>query len=164
MISAQASQLILLLKNEINLLSNLCEVLVQEKDILLTRQFENLEKLANQKESLSEQLETSSKQRLNLLTSHLSGENPKQSLEIFLKTCSAEEAAQIKQFNEELANHLNHCRELNTVNGQVIVANMNTRQELVQILHGQNPAEAVNTYTSSGDLHSKPGSNHHEQA
>ncbi|RAP36389.1 hypothetical protein B1207_09640 [Legionella quinlivanii] len=164
MTSPQASTLVSLLANEIHLLNNLCNVLAQEKEILLNRQFENLESLANQKQELSEQLEASGKQRSELLTSSSNSSEHKNALEIFLNGCSAEEAGQIKRLNEELANKLIHCRELNTVNGQVIVTNLNIRQELVQILHGQHPAEAVNTYTSTGDLNSKAGSNHHEKA
>ena len=60
----------------------------------------------------------------------------------------------INDLNKELAEELSICRELNTVNGQVIATNIHTREEIVNILSGGTKAKDVSVYTSTGNIKS----------
>lgn len=81
----------------------------------------------------------------------------------FLKNCATEDGIQINHLNNTLAEKLNLCRELNTINGQVIANNMYTRQQIVNAL-SENKSDAVSVYTSNGNLETPSESSHHEEA
>lgn len=152
-----AKALVSHLEQEINWIEALNLILSEEKTTLASRQFDQLEELANKKQELSNKLEESAKQRLTIVNHSVTGEKE------FLKNFSTEEAKQISRLNIKLAEKLTYCRELNTVNGQVIANNIHTRQEIVNALSG-NKADAVNVYTSNGTITSKNDNNHHQEA
>ena len=152
------------LKQEIQWIKELNELLSLEKDVLATRKFEQLEELADKKQDLSTKLEDSTKERMKLIgdTNSLTAKN---SLQNFLKSCSTSEANQINKLNTELTEQLTICRDLNTVNGQVIAANVYMRQEIVSVLSG-NKVRDVSVYTATGDIKNPGGSEgtHHQKA
>ncbi|CDZ79045.1 FlgN protein [Legionella massiliensis] len=164
MTNPKAEQLINLLQGEILLISKLIDHLSEEKIALMERQFEELEALAQKKEELSQQLENSAKQRVEILEISNYDNNAKQSLQIFLKQCDSEQATKIEQLNKQLAEKLATCREQNSVNGQVIATNLNTRQEIISILTGQVNNDAINTYTATGSVSSSNESSRHQEA
>ena len=153
-----------ILQQEINWLDELITVLSEEKKALIERQFEMLENLANQKEVLSSSLEQSARERVELLEITLDNNDSKSALKTLLSTCPAEEAKQITELNNQLAEKILKCRELNTVNGQVITTNLNTRQEIFNSISGQNSSEAINVYTASGNVKSSVESSRHQEA
>ncbi|MFC3907805.1 flagella synthesis protein FlgN [Legionella dresdenensis] len=157
------AQLSSLLQGEIAMVETMLEILASEKEALISREYEALEKLAKDKEDLSAKLETSCKARIELLQLGKHG-SPQQALQTFLADASQVETDQIRQLNMQLIATLEDCREKNIVNGQVIVSNMNTRQELVNLLSGQSGEAAVNVYTSTGDVKQAPDKGRHEEA
>jgi len=151
------------LEQEISWIDALNTLLSEEKLVLATRQFDKLEDLAEKKQKLTNELEKSAKLRAELISDSSSNQDPKTALNEFLKNTSAEEARQINLLNTKLAEKLTYCRELNTVNGQVIASNIYTRQEIVNALSG-NKTEAASVYTANGDITSSSNTKHHEEA
>ncbi|KTC86491.1 flagella synthesis protein FlgN [Legionella brunensis] len=164
MTQSQPVVLIQILQQEINFIEQLINRLTEEKQALLTRQFETLESIANQKQELSTQLEQITSQRVDLLGLNKQTKQPKQALEEFLAQCSPQEVEQINALNNELAEKLVLCRELNAVNGQVITSNINTRQEIISTITGQAPENTSSVYTATGNIKSSSDSNRHQKA
>ncbi|KTC93094.1 MULTISPECIES: flagella synthesis protein FlgN [Legionella] len=164
MTNSKITLLITQLKQEINWIDELIKRLSEEKKALAERQFTTLETIANQKETLSSQLEESANNRLQLLELPAYNNDTKLALQAFLKPCSLEEANQVNQLNNQLAEKIAECRELNSINGQVISSNINSRQDLISILTGQNPSNAINIYTATGDVKTSTASSCHEKA
>lgn len=152
------------IKQEIEWIKELNKTLLEEKNVLATRQFDKLEDLANKKQELSIKLEESSNERMKLIGDPET-QSPSTFLQQFLKQCSPADSTLINKLNTELSSELTRCRELNTVNGQVIATNIHNRQEIVNILSG-NKGKDVNLYTSTGDI--KPSTpdkgGHHQKA
>lgn len=155
-----ASVLVAHLEREISWVEQLNSLLIEEKNILAASQLELLENLASKKHELSTQLEQSASQRMNLIN-HASG-SPADSLNRYLSHCTVEQANQINQLNNALKNKLAECRELNTVNGQVIAYNIHNRQEIVSSLSG-NRATAASVYTATGVIKSSSHNPEHHQ-
>lgn len=149
------------LEQEITWVNALNTLLAQEKGLLETRQFNQLEECASKKQDLSQKLEDSAQMRMTLINP--TAQAAETSLKDFLKECTAEEISQVGELNTKLAESLKLCRELNSVNGQVIANNLYVRQEIVNALSGNN-AEAVSVYNSHGDLSSSNGNSHHQEA
>lgn len=158
-----AKSLVSHLEQEINWIEALNVLLSEEKTILATRQFDQLDVLAEKKQNLSTQLEASAKQRIDLINGSGINSSPSAALQEFLKNCSVEETHQINKLNNKLAEQLGICRDLNTINGQVIANNIHTRQQIVSALSG-NQNESISVYTSNGDLKSSTDTNHHQEA
>lgn len=156
-------ELVKYLNDEINWIDELNSVLSEEKVVLATRQFDQLEDLADKKQALTNQLEDSAARRVQLLAGAPSASDAKSALSEFLSQCTPTEVNEINQLNNKLAEKLAYCRELNTVNGQVIASNIHTRQEIVNALMG-NKADAVSVYTATGDISSTSDIGHHQEA
>lgn len=131
--------------------------------MLAQRQFEELEPIANQKELLSKKLEQSASERMQLLEM-AAYKDAKLALQTFLNYCSSTEANQINELNTELAEKIATCRELNSINGQVITTNLSTRQEIINILTGRENTTAINVYTANGDLKASVEPSCHQEA
>jgi flagella synthesis protein FlgN len=153
------------LKQEITWVKELNAALLEEKAILAERKFDKLEELANKKQALSTALEDSSKERM-LLIGDPDKKSPSAFLKQFLQHCDKADKDLISTLNKELAEHLNICRERNTVNGQVIATNIHIREEIVNILSGGNKVKDVSVYTSTGDIKApnKQEGGHHREA
>lgn len=143
------------IKQEINLVQQLNHLLSEEKNMLATRQFNQLEALADKKQELSNTLEDCAKQRTDLMGTA--------SLKEFLTQCTASEAEQLNTLSLQLAEELTRCRELNTVNGQVIISSIHVRQELVSIMSGSK-SDAASIYSANGTMQSGSKNNHHQEA
>ncbi|WP_058534597.1 flagella synthesis protein FlgN [Legionella saoudiensis] len=152
------------LEQEISWVESLNNLLAEEKGFLETRQFAQMEECASKKQDLSNKLEDSAKQRMELINSSNQAINAADALNAFLKECPEAEINQVKTLNNKLAHALTRCRELNAVNGQVIANNLYVRQELVNALSGNKP-DAVKVYNAHGNLSSSNDTNrHHEEA
>lgn len=152
------------LTKEIAWIKELIETLAEEKTILTERQFDKLETISEKKQTLSVQLETSSKERMELIGDP-DTKSPSTFLQQFLHHCTPEDAKLVNELNSELAMLLIACREANIVNGQVIATNIHTHKEMVNILSG-NKIKDVSVYTATGDIKTptKPDSSHHQKA
>jgi flagella synthesis protein FlgN len=151
------------LEQEINWIEQLNNLLAEEKIMLATRQFGQLEGLAEKKQTLSTNIEESAKERMDLINNFNKNIDPALSLKEFLKDCTTEESKQIDKLNTKLVGKLTMCRELNTVNGQVIANNIHTRQQIVNALSG-NRTDAVSVYNANGNIKSAADNNHHQEA
>lgn len=148
----QPSDLITALQQEITLIDSLLQTLNNEKQALLTRQFEQLETLSAEKQALSKQLEESARGRVALLCDTMDPMHYNSRLVSYLAQCTTEQAQEIQTLNTTLAEKIVLCREHNLINGQVITSNLNTRQEIVNALTGQERLEASKTYTAKGGI------------
>lgn len=153
-----------LLEQETVLMDALLQVLTDEKEALSTRQFEALEALSDNKQSLSSRLEDNAAKRMTLIGNSKNGSEYQQALRDYLNKCTPEQAAQIDTLNKKLGEQLLLCREYNAVNGQVIAANINTRQEILHIMSGQEKINASNVYTATGDVKNNAYSERHQKA
>lgn len=151
------------LEQEIVWIEQLNILLSEEKITLATRKFDLLEELANKKQALSNKIEESAKQRVDLISDSNNNADTGLSLKEFLKNCTTEEASQVNRLNNLLFERLATCRELNTVNGQVIANNIHTRQQIVSALSGTS-TDAISVYTANGNLKSSNDNNHHQEA
>lgn len=149
------------LEQEIDWVTSLCTLLVEEKEILATRKFHELEDCISRKQDLSGKLEESAKQRLQLFNASI--QNTEFSLENYLENCTDTEINKVTVLNKRLAENLKRCHDLNTVNGQVIANNLYVRQEIINTLSGHK-TEAVRVYNSHGNLTSAKDNNHHQEA
>jgi flagellar biosynthesis protein FlgN len=147
------------LEQEIKWVDQLNKLLADEKSFLATRQFNQLEAIAIQKEELSNQLEDSARQRMTIVNQT----SASSSISDFTKNLHQTDGSRIKQLNETLAEKLVLCRELNMVNGQVITHNLYTRQEIVNALSGNHP-NAAGVYTATGNVKGTSNTSHHEEA
>lgn len=166
MTQSNASLLTQLLQQEINYIEQLVKLLSEEKQALIGRQFENLEGIAVQKQTISGELEQCTNQRIQLLGIDPQHKQPKEALNSFLAECTKQEGEQISMLNQKLMEALVVCRELNAVNGQVITSNINTRQEILNELTGQSPQDPTSVYTSTGNIKSSGDSSttNHQKA
>lgn len=151
------------LEQEINLVKQLNVLLAEEKAVLLASEFEKLDAMATLKQELSEQLEQSAQQRLNLLHESMQ-HNSSDPMQNFLQLCSNDQTTAINLLNNSLAHELTICRESNAVNGQVIASNLHSRQEIVSILSGATDTELATTYNASGTIQSTGENSHHQEA
>lgn len=158
-----AKTLISHLEQEINWIENLNVLLSEEKNVLVTRQFDQLDVLAEKKQNLSTQLEESAKNRMALINGSGINIPASAALQDFVKNCSADDVSQINKLNIQLAELLTICRDLNTINGQVIANNIHTRQQIVNALAGNNN-DAISVYNSNGDVKSSTDKNHYHKA
>jgi flagella synthesis protein FlgN len=149
------------LQQEITWVESLNALLAEEKTLLETRKFVQLEDCASRKQDLSRRLEDSAKERMVLMNK--ADQSAEACLKEFFKECTEVEVSLVTALNNKLAECLMHCRELNTVNGQVIANNLYVRQEIVNALSG-NKTDAVSVYNSHGNLSSTNGKRHHEEA
>lgn len=153
-----------LLRQEVQLVEALNAVLLQEQAALTHRQFEQLAKYSEKKQELSEKLEASAQMRVSLCSATNDPQSYKQGLSLLLKQCTDAQAQEIHLLNEQLAQKLLDCRSYNQVNGQVISANLNSRQEILHALTNQAPAPKYKTYTEGGQIKQNPYSGRHEKA
>lgn len=155
-----SNQLIANLQNEISLLNQLNDLLAAEKTCLIARDYPALETISFNKQNLSATLEQAARQRMELLGAT---QNPKIALEQFLKQCNAEQVTLIQQLNASLAEKLTECRDKNTVNGQVISANLHLRREIISELNSLEGNPQTNLYTSSGMIKPQDNIERHEE-
>lgn len=158
------SELARLIQVEIQCIDTLIETLHEERAVLSGRHFQALEKLSEQKEQLAQTIEQSAAQRLQLMNMHLFNNDARTALQSYLSNCTEEQAQYIRQLNEELAAKLGECNTLNLINGQIITASINTRQELISALTGQMPNEFSTIYDSMGGIKTNSESVRHQEA
>ena len=158
-----ANQLIECFQTEISILKDLIEILQQEKDHLSKRNFSDLESIAERKESLSSQLESHTKERLNILNIQSTPESARKQLQALLQEYSEHERTQVQQLNEQLTELLMICREQNTVNGQVISANIHLRKDIIDSFSGKQSQNTTNRYTATGNLDTNGDSTRHQE-
>lgn len=151
------------LKQEITLIDTLLQALETEKQALITRQFEQLESLSEQKQALSKELEESARNRVISLCNSADATHYNSCLRTYLEQLHPEQAKEITDLNKQLMEKLIQCREYNLINGQVITANLNTRREIVSALTGQDKQEAGKTYTAKGNIKKGGDSKRYQQ-
>lgn len=152
------------LEQEISWVESLNDLLAEEKGLLETRQYAQMEECASKKQDLSNKLENSAKQRIAMINPTNQAIDAANALNAFLRECPETEINLVKTLNNKLAHALTLCRDLNTVNGQVIANNLYVRQELVNALSGNKP-DAASVYNAHGNLSSSNDTNrHHEEA
>ena len=153
------------LQQEVEWVKALNDVLLKEKEALEHNQFEQLTTFAETKKTLSENLEKSTKNRLEHM--QIDPNNPtahKEAFQKFLHSLPQEQASTIQQLNAALSEQLKLCGERNTVNGQVIATNFVARKALVENLTSNaDKDENQATYDSQGDVKKNPRSGNYQE-
>lgn len=155
------------LKQEVEWAKALNDVLLKEKDALEKNKFEQLQSVAEAKQTLSENLENSSRKRLSLM--QINPDNPKQhkaKLDDFLNTLPTDQASNLRNLIEALAHELTTCREQNNINGQVISTNLSTRKAIIDDLDiSPNKSKDDNqaTYDAQGGVKKNPRSGSYQE-
>ncbi len=149
------------LQQEITWLRELNVVLAAENEALRQSKFDDLEQLSVNKQILSEKLEKSASDRVTLVNGNI--DTTQNTFEGLIKQCTPDESLMLNQLNAELAEQLVTCRDLNAVNGQVISSNLVTREEMVNILTG-NQLKNIGLYNAEGNMQSASDGGHHQEA
>lgn len=120
-------------------------VLLDEKAILIAREFDKLNDISQAKQSLSDHLrQTSTHIRESLFQNDVP--NP------MFKQLSDSQQSTINQLNQKFQNLMLSCQKQNHVNGQVIAVNLNNNKELLNILKGNDALSGL--YSASGAIES----------
>lgn len=148
---------------ECNLVDSLITLLQEEQSILTTRNFDAMEKHAEKKDIIVKQLEKSAEDRLSKM-GITSGENLNAQVSSFINTLNARDKSAIKTLNDSLKDKLKLCHDLNLVIGQVLATNIQTRTDIVRALSGHDIEQAIDTYSSTGNIKDDAQSIRHEEA
>ncbi len=148
------------LQHECQLLDDLNQLLMDEKDVLIKNDYEKLEDLSEKKQKLTVAIEKNAESRVTLMKAI---EDGKATITSLMATMPKEEANALKSLHSSYIEKMTCCDRLNKVNGQIITSNIHHRKDLIALLEG-NKVEKVNMYSSTGELADGSGSSHHEKA
>ena len=80
----------------------------------------------------------------------------------FLFGHSESDVQQVNSLNTQLSTLLNQCRELNSVNGQVIANNLYIRKEMLNTLSGHG-GNAMDIYNAHGNITISRNQDHYRE-
>jgi flagella synthesis protein FlgN len=149
-----------LIESDLADVESLIALLEREKAILSERQFEELPTLVEQKQSKMKCLEENFKRRVDYLTNSHDGDTYLECLNSYINTLAPEQREPIIQLNQQLEQALAKCRDLNTINGQVISVNLNNHAQLMNIIQGK-PTQA--TYDAKGNIQRQAQQTKHQE-
>lgn len=140
------------LKQDLDNLNQLDQVLSLEKQQLVARDHQALESSARLKDELIKQIQARAKQKAALLAK--SGLNIKpgevtQALEKFGDT-------ELSKLWQDSVEKLQHCKDRNAVNGKIVSLALSRTQRLMGIIRGQSAAPSL--YGQQGTTHKVSGS------
>lgn len=135
-------------------LSQLLDLLQQETNTLSTRDADKLTQLAQDKQSVLNQLESLTQHRITLLqANNLTHSND--DIETFIN--QSPQAHDLKQRWQSILQHLKDNFRQNVINGSVISTSQHNNHRLLHILHGT--SDKQDTYNTSGKIDSLGDSN-----
>lgn len=138
------SQLKSTLKQDIQDLNSLSDLLKQEKELLKTRESKSIEALANKKSQIIKQIETRAKAKAKLFASSGLGIRPGK-IESALQAMNDPELMSLWIASRE---KLTLCKEQNLVNGAIITRSKQRVGRLMDIIRGKH--KAPNIYGQKG--------------
>ena len=137
--SDSIEQLKTLVQQDISDLEQLNQVLIQEKQLLATRDVEQIKRISSQKDALVKQVETRAKQKAKLLATSGLGIKPG-NVTATLETYGDQQLLTSWKASLEL---LDQCKRRNEVNGAIITRSQHRTAKLMTIIRGQNATPSL---------------------
>lgn len=150
------------LREEITLVQALNTLIVQERQILIERDYEALSNMADQKEAIAAKLNALTKDRILHVCGEDNPERYQECLPAYLSKLDERTRNDIHELNTLLSEELVTCKAGNAVNGQVITANIQIRENLLETI-GASSAQGV-TYGEQGQVDKVRDPSHHHEA
>lgn len=136
MTATTAQQLGTLLQQQTQGAEQLQQLLKSENDALVTRNFDVIQQLSQEKSDQSTTLERLGQQQRQLLQDAGFSYSP-EGLNSFISSLTPSLAAQLRKKQQQLQTLLESCQKLNMVNGNIIAANKHSAETALAILRGQ---------------------------
>lgn len=142
MAMSPGQQLRSVLQSELNVASQLAELLAAEREALALSALDTINEINTKKQPLIMKLEHHGRQRDALLMS--SGfPSGKQGLEAFIDNQSEEEAIGLNQLIKNLKVVAKNCQQRNQVNGGIVSINRQYLQRAISVLRGRDPESSA---------------------
>jgi len=142
MAMSPGQQLRSVLQSELNVATQLAELLLAEREALALSDIETINNINTKKQPLIMKLEQHSRQRDALLMS--SGfPSGKQGLQAFIDNQSEEDAVALNQLIKTLKAVAINCRQRNQVNGGIVSINRQYLQRAISVLRGRDPESSA---------------------
>jgi len=147
-LSDSLQEIINLFQQEITLSSALLAVMKKEQAALSTNNLTEFEAALIEKQTLTNDVVTTEQKLVEILK--LNGLSiGKQDMNELITRCNPMEKDKLTKLLDELRNIATQCRDQNMVNSQVISANQNNIESIINILRGQTSSDS-NVYDLSG--------------
>lgn len=151
-----------LLQAEIDLVEALNTLIHEEREALIEKNFELITCIADKKEALAEQLHTQTQKRLQLVCQGENADTYQSALPGYLTQLDDKTRDLIHHLNTLLSEKLITCKTGNAVNGQVITANIQMREHLLEAVGASHRLGA--TYGEQGQVDRLRDASHHHEA
>jgi flagellar biosynthesis protein FlgN len=142
-----------LLKEDLNDLTHLNEILQKERSALKKRSTDSIQQISSEKSSSLKSIEYRAKQKARLFVE--AGYSIKAGA--FEKAVMETNDTELNTLWKTVNQALKHCKEQNTVNGTVVSHSLKRVNKLMSIIRGQN--NKPNLYGASGREHAMGGMN-----
>ncbi|MDX1693365.1 MAG: flagellar protein FlgN [Ketobacteraceae bacterium] len=147
-----AQQFLGLLKKDLSKADQLLQYLEAEKSAIEKRDLDGYHGLQNNKKQLLIEIESLDRERKSLMES-MGFSADKQGFQSFLQQVPANWRSRFEHLWESLSGKLNRCKDLNQVNGKILLHAQIATERLMQMIKGVSTNETVyqqNGRTSQG--------------
>lgn len=127
------------------------EILNRERDILLTRDPDEIEKITKEKEAVLKQIHEEDNNRMQLLKKY-NFHNDKRGMMLLMQQCENTTQASLEGQWRDLRRSLQECHNQNIANGMIINSAQVNNQILMALLQGKSPN---NNSNNAYDKHGK---------
>jgi len=142
MAMSPGQQLRSVLQSELNVATQLAELLAAEREALAVSSIDSINDINNKKQPLIIKLEQHGRQRDALLTT--SGfPTGKQGLEAFIDNQNEEDSVALNQLIKSLKIIAKNCQQTNQVNGGIVSINRQYLQRAISVLRGRDPESSA---------------------
>lgn len=160
--SADSKGIAYFLQQEIVLVEALNKLIAEERQVLIEKNYEALSDIADRKEDIAQKLNALTKARIVHVCNDDSPERYQEALPAYLAKLDEKARQDIHNLNTALGEKLVTCKTGNAVNGQVVAANIQIRENLLETIgatHGQGV-----TYGEQGQVDRLRDPSHHHEA
>jgi len=160
--SADSKGIAYFLRQEIALVEALNKLIAEEREVLIQKNYETLSNIADKKEAIAVQLNTLTKERIKLVCKTDNPEQYQEALPVYLAKLDDNTRNEVHLLNAQLGENLVICKTNNAVNGQVISANIQIRENLLETMGASGGQGA--TYGEQGQVDRLRNPSHHHEA
>lgn len=160
--SADSNGIAYFLQQEIALVEALNKLIAEEREVLIQKNYEMLSSIADKKEEIAVQLNGLTKERIKHVCNADNPEHYQEALPAYLAKLDENTRNEVHRLNTLLGENLVTCKTNNAVNGQVITANIQIRENLLETMGASGGQGA--TYGEQGQVDRLRNSSHHHEA
>ncbi len=157
----ELAQLTELLSEDYKCIESLQTLLAEEKEILIKREFDKLNELSENKQTLIEAIQSNNEKKITILSPFSNEKEPVKLLEALVNKFGEAKTRKLKEMNQQLEEKLEKCRRQNAANGQVIIRSLKDNKELINIVTGKTTGNEL--YNSLGKSTSSTTTNPYHQ-